>query len=35
MLRLRKQGLIIRDIAKQVGCSYDTARKFLLTASNR
>ncbi|MCW4467265.1 helix-turn-helix domain-containing protein [Glutamicibacter sp. MNS18] len=29
ILRLRKQGLIIRDIAKRVGCSYDTARKFL------
>lgn len=32
ILRLRQQGLIIRDIAKQVGCSYDTARKFLLVA---
>ena len=30
ILRLRKQGMIIRDIAKRVGCSYDTARKFLL-----
>lgn len=30
ILRLRKQGFIIRDIAKRVGCSYDTARKFLL-----
>lgn len=29
ILRLRKQGLIIRDIAKRVRCSYDTARKFL------
>lgn len=29
ILRLRKQGMIIRDIAKQVGCSYDTARLFL------
>ncbi len=35
ILRLRKQGLIIRDIAKRVGCSYDTARKFLLATSNR
>ncbi|HCJ54985.1 MAG TPA: helix-turn-helix domain containing protein [Glutamicibacter sp.] len=34
ILRLRKQGFIIRDIAQRVGCSYDTARKFLLTASN-
>ncbi|MCW4467258.1 helix-turn-helix domain-containing protein [Glutamicibacter sp. MNS18] len=33
ILRLRKQGFIIRDIAKQVRCSYDTARKFLLTKS--
>ncbi|PRB66529.1 helix-turn-helix domain-containing protein [Arthrobacter sp. MYb213] len=33
ILRLRKQGLIIRDIAKRVGCSYDTARKFLLTTN--
>lgn len=31
ILRLRNQGLIIRDIAKQVGCSYDKARKFLLS----
>jgi DNA-binding NarL/FixJ family response regulator len=30
ILRLRKQGMIIRDIAKRVGCSYDTARMFLL-----
>lgn len=30
ILRLRKQGMIIRDIAKRIGCSYDTARKFLL-----
>ncbi|MEV8180546.1 helix-turn-helix domain-containing protein [Specibacter sp. NPDC078692] len=35
ILRLRQQGLIIRDIAKRVGCSYDTARKFLLTTSSR
>lgn len=28
--RLRKQGMIIRDIAKRVGCSYDTARRFSL-----
>lgn len=34
ILRLRKQGLIIRAIAKRVGCSYDTARKFLLSAAN-
>lgn len=33
ILRLRKQGFIIRDIAKRVGCSYDTARKFLLEHS--
>lgn len=31
ILRLRKQGMIIREIAKRVGCSYDTARIFLLT----
>jgi hypothetical protein len=31
ILRLREHGVIIRDIAKRVGCSYDTARKFLLT----
>lgn len=30
ILRLRGQGMIIRKIAKQVGCSYDTARIFLL-----
>ncbi|WP_285727732.1 helix-turn-helix domain-containing protein [Psychromicrobium xiongbiense] len=30
VLELRKQGLIIRAIAKQVGVSYDTARLFLL-----
>lgn len=30
-VRLRQQGMVIRDIAKQVGCSYDTARIFLLT----
>jgi hypothetical protein len=30
ILRLRRQGMIIRDIAKRVGCSYDTARVFLL-----
>ncbi|MBD2761584.1 hypothetical protein IEE92_03270 [Kocuria sp. cx-116] len=30
VLRLRAQGLIIRDVAKQVGCSYDTVRLFLL-----
>ena len=35
ILRLRQQGMVIRDIAKRVGCSYDTARKFLLTTSNR
>jgi hypothetical protein len=28
--RLRKQGMIIRDIAQHVGCSCDTARTFLL-----
>ncbi|MET3810237.1 helix-turn-helix domain-containing protein [Arthrobacter sp. UYEF3] len=31
ILRLRQQGLIIRDIAKRVGCSYDSAREFLLS----
>ncbi|WP_434615674.1 helix-turn-helix domain-containing protein [Arthrobacter sp. A5] len=31
ILRLRKQGMVIRDIAKRVGCSYDTARLFLLS----
>lgn len=31
ILRLREQGMIIRDVAKRVGCSYDTARIFLLT----
>ncbi|KHE73734.1 hypothetical protein AS25_11350 [Kocuria marina] len=30
VLRLRAQGLVIRDVAKRVGCSYDTVRKFLL-----
>jgi len=30
ILRLRKQGMVICDIAKQVGCSYDSARLFLL-----
>lgn len=30
ILRLRKQGMVIREITKRVGCSYDTARKFLL-----
>lgn len=30
ILRFRKQGMIIRDIAKRVGCSYDVARIFLL-----
>ncbi|MBM7849600.1 helix-turn-helix domain-containing protein [Arthrobacter roseus] len=33
IIRLRKQGFIIRDIAKGVGCSYDTARKFLLATT--
>lgn len=33
ILRLRRQGMIIREIAKRVGCSYDTARKFLLATS--
>jgi len=28
--QLRRQGMTIRNIAKQVGCSYDTARIFLL-----
>ncbi|MDZ4352726.1 MAG: helix-turn-helix domain-containing protein [Arthrobacter sp.] len=31
ILKLRKQGMNIRSIAKRVGCSYDTARIFLLT----
>lgn len=31
ILQLRRQGMIIRDIAKHVGCSYDTARIFLLS----
>lgn len=31
IIRLRKQGLIIRDIANRVGCSYDTTRIFLRT----
>ena len=30
ILRLRKQGMIIREIAKRVGCSYDVTRLFLL-----
>lgn len=34
ILRLRKQGMIIREIAKRVGCSYDTARLFLLASSS-
>ncbi|WP_425552581.1 helix-turn-helix domain-containing protein [Kocuria aegyptia] len=28
-LRLRAEGLIIRDVAKKIGCSYDTTRKFI------
>ncbi|MNY32958.1 Helix-turn-helix domain of resolvase [compost metagenome] len=31
ILRLRRQGMVIREIAKQVDCSYDTARIFILT----
>ena len=31
ILRLQKQGMIIREIAKRVGCSYDVARIFLLS----
>lgn len=34
IISLRRQGFIIRDIAKRVGCSYDTARKFLLTMTD-
>ena len=34
ILRLRKQGMIIREIAKKVGCSYDTARLFLLASTS-
>lgn len=34
ILRLRKQGMIIREIATRVGCSYDTARLFLLAQSS-
>ncbi|MGO4452525.1 helix-turn-helix domain-containing protein [Arthrobacter sp. RAF14] len=30
ILALRKEGVVIRAIAKQVGVSYDTARLFLL-----
>lgn len=30
IVRLRKQGMVIREIANRVGCSYDTARIFLL-----
>lgn len=33
VLRLRTEGLIIREVAKRVGCSYDTVRLFLLTQS--
>lgn len=33
ILQLRRQGMTIRNIAKQVGCSYDTARVFLLSQS--
>jgi DNA invertase Pin-like site-specific DNA recombinase len=29
IVRLRNQGMIIREIAKRAGCSYDTARIFL------
>lgn len=29
ILQLRRQGMVIREIARQVGCSYDTARVFL------
>lgn len=35
ILRLRKQGMIIREIAKRVGYSYDTVRLFLLTGTSR
>jgi DNA invertase Pin-like site-specific DNA recombinase len=34
ILRLRKQGMIIREIAKRVGCSYDTTRLFLLSSDS-
>lgn len=30
VLRLRAQGFVTRKVAKQVGCSYNTVRKFLL-----
>ena len=30
VLRLRAEGPIIRGVARQVGCSYDTVRLFLL-----
>ena len=33
ILRLRKQGMIIREIAKRVDCSYDVASLFLLGAN--
>lgn len=35
ILRLRKQGMVIREIAKRVGCSYDVARMFLLNQKKR
>jgi len=31
ILQLRKQGMTIRDVAKRVGCSYDTARIYILS----
>ena len=34
ILHLRRQRVTIRSIAKQVGCSYDTARMFLLASAS-
>lgn len=33
VIRLRAQGLIVRDVAKRIGCGYDTVRKFLLSTT--
>ncbi|MCO4273050.1 hypothetical protein NG701_01140 [Pseudarthrobacter sp. HLT3-5] len=34
ILRLRKPRMVIREIAKRVGCSYDNARLFLLGSTS-
>jgi hypothetical protein len=34
ILQLRRQGMVIREIAQRVGCSYDTARLFLLSSDS-